>query len=87
MATEKNESRCRSDSFLEDTGNKNQSNESGVVQSNLDYSGATKKTNPLEISLVKKLDYRILPTLWMMYFLNYVKGPLFTLMKRILMIY
>lgn len=37
-----------------------------------DYSGAARKTDPAEIALVKKLDYRIMPTLWAMYFLNYV---------------
>lgn len=39
-----------------------------------DYSGAVKKTDPAEISLVRKLDYRIMPTLWAMYFLNYVRA-------------
>lgn len=38
-----------------------------------DYSGATAKTNPDEIALVKKLDYRIMPILWAMYFMNYRK--------------
>ncbi|KAI8691852.1 MFS domain-containing protein [Fusarium sp. Ph1] len=37
-----------------------------------DYSGAVKKTDPAEIRLVRKLDYRIMPTLWAMYFLNYL---------------
>jgi hypothetical protein len=46
--------------------------ETGVFESNLDYSGASAKVDPLEISLVKKLDRRIMPTLWAMYFLNYV---------------
>ncbi|KAL1632174.1 hypothetical protein SLS56_003908 [Neofusicoccum ribis] len=43
----------------------------GVV-ANGDYSGAVAKTDPEEIALVKKLDYRIMPTLWAMYFLNYL---------------
>ena len=34
-----------------------------------DYSGAVAKTDKVEIALVKKLDRRILPTLWAMYFL------------------
>ena len=34
-----------------------------------DYSGAAEKTDPKEIALVKKLDYRIMPTLFAMYFL------------------
>lgn len=37
-----------------------------------DYSGATRKTDPAEIRLVKKLDYRIMPILWAMYFMNYL---------------
>ncbi|KAJ9646425.1 hypothetical protein H2199_002474 [Coniosporium tulheliwenetii] len=37
-----------------------------------DYSGAVEKTDPAEIRLVKKLDWRIMPTLWAMYFLNYL---------------
>lgn len=34
-----------------------------------DYSGAVAKTDQKEIDLVKKLDRRILPILWAMYFL------------------
>jgi hypothetical protein len=34
-----------------------------------DYSGAVKKTNVAEIALVRKLDKRIMPTLFCMYFL------------------
>ncbi|KAI9926014.1 hypothetical protein MW887_004473 [Aspergillus wentii] len=37
-----------------------------------DYSGAQKKTNPVEIRLVRKLDMWIMPTLWLMYWLNYL---------------
>lgn len=37
-----------------------------------DYSGAVAKTDEVEIRLVRKLDYRIMPTLWSMYFLNYL---------------
>ncbi|KFZ01962.1 hypothetical protein V500_00517 [Pseudogymnoascus sp. VKM F-4518 (FW-2643)] len=37
-----------------------------------DYAGATEKTDPIEIALVKKLDMRIMPALWSMYFLNYL---------------
>ena len=37
-----------------------------------DYSGATAKIDPAEIKLVRKLDFRIMPILWAMYFLNYV---------------
>ncbi len=34
-----------------------------------DYSGAVAKSDPAEIALVKKLDYRIMPALFCMYFL------------------
>ncbi len=34
-----------------------------------DYSGAVAKTDQVEIALVKKLDRRVLPILWAMYFL------------------
>jgi hypothetical protein len=34
-----------------------------------DYSGAVAKTDPAGIALVKKLDYRIMPALFCMYFL------------------
>ncbi|WQF82548.1 Putative major facilitator superfamily, MFS transporter superfamily [Colletotrichum destructivum] len=37
-----------------------------------DYSGAEEKTDPVEIALVRKLDRRIMPILWAMYFLNYL---------------
>ena len=37
-----------------------------------DYAGASAKSDPAEIKLVRKLDFRILPTLFVMYFLNYV---------------
>lgn len=40
-----------------------------------DYSGATAKVDPVEIKLVRKLDFRIMPILWAMYFLNYVRLP------------
>ncbi|KEF61203.1 uncharacterized protein A1O9_02768 [Exophiala aquamarina CBS 119918] len=39
---------------------------------NGDYAGAAAKTDPVEIALVKKLDWRIMPILCTMYFLNYV---------------
>ncbi|KAH7349180.1 major facilitator superfamily domain-containing protein [Pyrenochaeta sp. MPI-SDFR-AT-0127] len=35
-----------------------------------DYTGAAAKTDPEEIALVRKLDYRIMPALFCMYFLN-----------------
>ncbi|KAH7256012.1 major facilitator superfamily domain-containing protein [Fusarium tricinctum] len=46
---------------------------SGVLMdSEADYSGAVKKTDQAEIRLVRKLDFRIMPILWAMYFLNYL---------------
>lgn len=38
----------------------------------VDYAGASSKIDPAEIALVRKLDLRIMPALWAMYFLNYV---------------
>ncbi|GJC77325.1 hypothetical protein ColLi_00163 [Colletotrichum liriopes] len=37
---------------------------SGVLQPGADYSGAIAKSSPEEIALVRKLDLRIMPTLW-----------------------
>jgi len=37
---------------------------------NADYTGAAAKTDPAEIALVRKLDFRIMPALFCMYFLN-----------------
>lgn len=37
-----------------------------------DYAGGSAKTNPVEIALVRKLDMRIMPALWAMYFMNYL---------------
>ncbi|KAL5341681.1 major facilitator superfamily domain-containing protein [Aspergillus crustosus] len=37
-----------------------------------DYSGARSKSDPREIALVRKLDWWIMPILWLMYFLNYL---------------
>lgn len=50
--------------------------ELGDAKDQGDYSGATAKTDPVEIRLVRKLDMRIMPILWAMYFLNYVSIPL-----------
>lgn len=41
-------------------------------QSRMDYSGAHEKTDPKEIALVRKLDWYIMPMLWLMYWLNYL---------------
>ncbi|KAL4951217.1 major facilitator superfamily domain-containing protein [Aspergillus filifer] len=37
-----------------------------------DYSGAQAKTDPVEIRLVRKLDMWIMPTLWLIFWLNYL---------------
>ena len=38
--------------------------EGRTTEQDVDYSGATKKTDPKEIALVRKLDRWIMPTLW-----------------------
>ncbi|KAH7028837.1 major facilitator superfamily domain-containing protein [Microdochium trichocladiopsis] len=38
----------------------------------VDHTGSHMKTDPAEIALVRKLDWRIMPTLCFMYFLNYI---------------
>lgn len=38
----------------------------------VDYSGAHEKVDPAEIRLVRKLDLWIMPTLWAMYWLNFL---------------
>ncbi|KAF1914369.1 major facilitator superfamily domain-containing protein [Ampelomyces quisqualis] len=43
----------------------------GILE-NADYTGAEAKTDPAEIALVRKIDWRLMPTLCIMYFLNYV---------------
>ena len=61
------------DNFVEMSQGDTEKN--GVLREGADYSGAVKKTSPEEIALVRKLDLRIMPTLWCMYFLNYVGSP------------
>ncbi|KAF2753133.1 MFS transporter [Pseudovirgaria hyperparasitica] len=51
---------------FEDAPEKNMLDQKG------DYAGALAKTNPIEIKLVRKLDYMIMPCLCIMYFLNYI---------------
>ncbi|CAI6334312.1 unnamed protein product [Periconia digitata] len=43
-----------------------------VAQGKVDRTGAVAKTDPEEIALVRKIDWRLMPTLCIMYFLNYV---------------
>lgn len=47
-----------------------------------DYSGAHEKTDPREIALVKKLDWWIMPILWLMYWLNYLVSTCSTPTKQ-----
>ncbi|KAH7001142.1 major facilitator superfamily domain-containing protein [Ilyonectria destructans] len=42
------------------------------IFASLDETGAHKKTDPAEIRLVRKLDWIILPMLWIMYWFNYL---------------
>ena len=73
MDSPKQDEKARVDTFENTEENRSGLNKHiGVFEGNLEYSGATKKTDPAEIALVKKLDYRIMPTLWAMYFLNYL---------------
>ncbi|KAM0326710.1 hypothetical protein ACHAQA_006583 [Verticillium albo-atrum] len=46
-----------------------------------DYSGAREKTDPREIALVRKLDWWIMPILWLMYWLNYLDRNAIALAK------
>ncbi|KAH7353595.1 major facilitator superfamily domain-containing protein [Plectosphaerella cucumerina] len=46
--------------------------EKGIFVDNMDEFGAHKKTDPAEIALVKKLDWYMLPILWLMYLFNYL---------------
>jgi len=50
-------------------------------QTVVDYSGAHEKTDPREIALVRKLDWYIMPTLWVMYWLNYLDRNAIALAK------
>ncbi|KAK9479743.1 major facilitator superfamily domain-containing protein [Lipomyces japonicus] len=38
----------------------------------VDYSGAVIKADPKEVALVRKLDWCIIPTLWVLYFCNFM---------------
>lgn len=35
-------------------------------QANVDYTGSAKKTDPVEIKLVRKIDFIMMPMLWIM---------------------
>lgn len=49
------------ENFIEVSGD---DEKGGVAQPGADYSGAVSKTSAEEIALVRKLDLRIMPTLW-----------------------
>ncbi|KAL2862694.1 putative MFS transporter [Aspergillus lucknowensis] len=59
-------------SYVEDTRSSKCADEKGEGRAQGDYSGAVAKTDPREIALVRKLDTRMMPIIWAMYFLNYV---------------
>jgi hypothetical protein len=42
------------------------------VKGKADYSGFSQKSDPREIKLVRKMDIRIMLSLWSMYWLNYL---------------
>lgn len=69
------ESKMAIEHRLENVDTKEQFGEKDTA--NRDYAGAAAKSNPAEIKLVRKLDFRILPTLFVMYFLNYVDREYF----------
>lgn len=46
-----------------------------------DYSGAVAKSSAEEIKLVRRLDLFLMPTLWIMYFLNYLDRAAITLAR------
>ncbi|KAI1498133.1 major facilitator superfamily domain-containing protein [Biscogniauxia marginata] len=47
-------------------------NPKNAVAVHRDYAGAQPKTDPKEIRLVRKLDLRVMPVLWLMYFFNFL---------------
>lgn len=47
------------------------SGEQQTVQTDAEKQGH-RKTDPAEIKLVRKLDWHIMPTLWIMYWFNYL---------------
>ena len=77
MSTEKREASDKAVSeqneLVQDTGEAGLKDMEIEKSHEVDYSGAAKKTDPKELALVKKLDYRIMPILWAMYFMNYVR--------------
>jgi hypothetical protein len=54
---------------VDDVANSEKDMKTGVPTASGDYSGAVAKTDPAEIALVRKLDFRIMPALFCLYFL------------------
>ncbi|TID13414.1 major facilitator superfamily transporter [Venturia nashicola] len=48
---------------------------------NVDYAGASEKTDPEEIKLVRKMDLIFLPILWMLCFMNYLNRQAVTVAR------
>ncbi|KXJ88985.1 major facilitator superfamily domain-containing protein [Microdochium bolleyi] len=75
---EKSAALARQDTHLSATEDQKAGN--GVVEQG-DYSGAVAKSDPAEIALVRKLDWWIMPMLWLMYWLNYLDRNAITLAR------
>ena len=54
---------------VDDVATSEKDMKAGVSNESGDYSGAVAKTDPAEIALVRKLDFRIMPALFCLYFL------------------
>ena len=54
---------------VDDVGAFEKDSRSNALPTGADYSGAVAKTDPAEIALVRKLDMRIMPALFCLYFL------------------
>jgi hypothetical protein len=58
-----------SSTFVDDVASSEKDFKTDAPVEGADYSGAVAKTDPAEIALVRKLDMRIMPALFCMYFL------------------
>jgi hypothetical protein len=58
-----------SSTFIDDVASSEKDIKTDAPAEGADYSGAVAKTDPAEIALVRKLDMRIMPALFCMYFL------------------
>jgi hypothetical protein len=59
-----------SSTFVDDVASSEKDIKTDAPVEGADYSGAVAKTDPAEIALVRKLDMRIMPALFCMYFLS-----------------